>query len=135
MVVSLAHRVILCSVFDDTTCESFQLFYKPNLMGLMKQSLLVALLVLAVHCTIYDKLYDEAFKITQAMTIDQKIGQTLQVDFQALAGKNSTDQSLALKYFLGSVLIGGDGVPDANGNIVELPVQEDKIKLIYLNGT
>jgi hypothetical protein len=57
------------------------------------------------------------------MTIDQKIGQTIQADFQTLTGKTGTDQSLALKYNLGSVLISGDGVPDANGNIVELPLQ------------
>jgi hypothetical protein len=95
-------------------------------MGLLTSTQMAVLLLMLLaigNCTIYDKLYNEAYKITQAMTIDQKIGQTLQVDFSALTGKSGTDQALALKYFLGSVLIAGDGVPDANGNIVDLPIQ------------
>ncbi len=75
-------------------------------------------LLVTAHSSIYQKYYKEAFKITQAMTLDQMIGQTIQVDFGALTTKTSTDQSLAIKYHLGSVLIGGDGVPDSNGNIV-----------------
>lgn len=52
------------------------------------------------------------------MTLDQKIGQTLQVDFGALTSKKGTDEQEAIKLHLGSLLVGGDGMPDANGNMV-----------------
>jgi cytochrome c oxidase assembly factor CtaG len=42
----------------------------------------VALIALAkAQSSIYDQYYQEALKIAQSMTIDQKIGQTLIVDF------------------------------------------------------
>lgn len=84
--------------------------------------LLISIIGIA-HCSIYQKYYDEAYKITQAMTLDEKIGQTIQADFIQITNKNGTDPALALKYHMGSLLIAGDGVPDANGNVVELPTQ------------
>lgn len=53
------------------------------------------------------------------MTIDQKIGQTLQVDLYAITNaKNGTDGAEAVKYNLGSILVSGNGCPDANGNMI-----------------
>lgn len=80
-------------------------------------TVVVCLLVVS-QATIYDKYYNEAYKVTQAMQLDHKIGQTIQADFAMLTTKTGTDQSLALKYSLGSVLAAGDGVPDASGNMV-----------------
>jgi cytochrome c oxidase assembly factor CtaG len=43
--------------------------------------ILIALIALAqTQASIYDQYYQEALKIAQSMTIDQKIGQTLIVD-------------------------------------------------------
>ncbi len=46
------------------------------------------------------------------MNLDQKIGQTIQVDFYALTSKNGTTANDAIKYSIGSVLVGGNGCPD-----------------------
>lgn len=78
----------------------------------------LSLLIFSSYCGIYDKYYAEAYSIAAAMTVDQKIGQTVQLEFFAITGKNGTDPALATKYHLGSLLVGGDGVPDANGNLV-----------------
>lgn len=55
------------------------------------------------------------------MTIDQKIGQTIQADFYSFEKKGVTDPSDAIKYHLGSLLVGGNGAPDENGNMVIMP--------------
>ena len=55
------------------------------------------------------------------MSLDQKIGQTLQVDFGAFSAKNKTDENLAVKLHLGSLPVGGDGMPDENGNMIDVP--------------
>lgn len=52
---------------------------------------LIATLLIIGHTAIYQKYYDEALRIAVAMTLDQKIGQCLQVDFGAFSGKNKTD--------------------------------------------
>ncbi len=52
------------------------------------------------------------------MTIDQKIGQTIQLDFYGITGKNGTTSADAIKLSLGSLLVGGDGCPDANGDLI-----------------
>ena len=46
------------------------------------------------------------------MNLDQKIGQMIQADFQLVTENGQTNAAIAQKYFLGSLLIGGDGVPD-----------------------
>jgi hypothetical protein len=44
----------------------------------------------------------------------------MQVDFMVFNDKkNGTDPSRAQKLFIGSLLVGGDGVADANGNVVD----------------
>jgi cytochrome c oxidase assembly factor CtaG len=52
----------------------------------MKFILLVALLltIATAQSSIYDQYYQQALKIAQSMTLDQKIGQTIQADFQAI---------------------------------------------------
>jgi hypothetical protein len=99
--------------------------------------LLIILLVFIplLKCSIYEKLYAEAEKITMAMSFEQKVGQTIQAEFGCLQTKTGTDPSLALKYSLGSVLINGDNVPDSNGNLVPIPDKDDDIHHLYLNAT
>ena len=58
----------------------------------MLRKILVALaLLLLTQQSIYQKYYDEAYRIAVAMSLDQKIGQTIQVDFSALNTKKGTD--------------------------------------------
>lgn len=84
-------------------------------------SLAFIILISATQASIYQKYYDEAYSIAAAMTIDQKIGHTVQLDLYALADKNGTDPALASKLHLGSVLVGGNGAPDSNGNLITMP--------------
>jgi hypothetical protein len=74
--------------------------------------LLGVILLSLAQASIYQKYYDDAYKIAVAMSLDQKIGQCLQVDFNALNTKKGTDETEAIKLHLGSLLIGGDGTPD-----------------------
>jgi hypothetical protein len=68
------------------------------------------------------------------MTPEQKIGQMMQVDFIAFDDKkNGTDPTKAAKLFIGSLLVGGNGVADANGNIVD-DYTEKKARELYLGG-
>jgi hypothetical protein len=55
-----------------------------------KLILLFALIAFA-QSGIYQEHYDEAYRIAVAMSLEQKIGQTLQVDFGALQNKKVTD--------------------------------------------
>lgn len=101
---------------------------------------LVSLLLTFLVCSqasIYQKYYDEAYEIASAMTLDQKIGQTIQADFFAITNKNKTDPTLAQKYHLGSLLVGGNGCPTATGDLEEFGPQttEEKIGEIYANAT
>lgn len=70
------------------------------------------LLLGTVQAGIYQDRYQEAYSIAVAMTIEEKIGQTLQVDFGAITSKKGTDPQEAIKLHLGSLLVGGDGMPD-----------------------
>jgi hypothetical protein len=55
------------------------------------------------------------------MTLDQKIGQTIQADFDAITEKSVTDPTLATTFALGSLLVGGNGAPTASGNMADIP--------------
>lgn len=92
-------------------------------------------LAILSNSSIYDQYYQEAYRIVTAMSLEQKVGQTIQGDMAALNTKGVIDPSLALKYSLGSVLVSGDDIPDANGNIVVVPDKEDQIIAAYLNST
>jgi len=87
------------------------------------------LLVISIKAGGFDKYYDEAYTIAASMTLDQKIGQTIQVDFYGLTSKVGTTSSDAIKYSLGSILMGGNGCPDDNGNCVNFDgLKEDQTK-------
>jgi hypothetical protein len=51
----------------------------------------VTLLMALTQQAVFQKYYDEAYRIAVAMSLDQKIGQTLQVDFGAFSSKKGTD--------------------------------------------
>jgi len=95
----------------------------------------VVLLIVVTQQSIYQKYYDEAYRVAVAMSLDQKIGQCLQVDFNAFNDKKGTDETLAVKYHLGSLLVGGDGMPDDNGNMVIIPQKEDQDREVYATST
>lgn len=96
----------------------------------MKISIIIAaILLLCVQTAVFDRYYDEAYTIAASMSLDQKIGQTIQVDFYAMVGKNGTTQTDAVKLALGSLLVGGNGCPDENGNLVIFDnMKEDQVK-------
>jgi beta-glucosidase len=102
----------------------------------MKISIICLLLLALVNASIYDKYYQEAYTIAVSMSLDQKIGQTIQLDFYGLANKNGTTDADAIKYSLGSLLVGGNGCPDANGNLINFDnLKEDQVKALYANCT
>lgn len=58
----------------------------------MRQGITVFLFLLTLtQAGIFQDRYQEAYSIAVAMTLDQKIGQTLQVDFGAITSKKGTD--------------------------------------------
>ncbi len=83
--------------------------------------IIFALVLSLSSSSIYQKYYDEAYSIAASMTLDQKIGQTVQLDFYSITGKTGTDPTLASKLHLGSLLVGGNGAPDSNGNLISMP--------------
>lgn len=58
---------------------------------MLRKILITLALLLLTQQFIYQKYYDEAYRIAVAMSLDQKIGQTIQVDFSALNTKKGTD--------------------------------------------
>jgi hypothetical protein len=87
----------------------------------MIRTLTWLLVALAVRSSIYDRYYADAQKITDAMTLEQKIGQIIQADFYAITTKGVTDPNDALSLNLGSLLVGGNGAAGVNGNMATLP--------------
>jgi hypothetical protein len=79
----------------------------------MNVFILSLFLLILSNSSIYNKYYEEAYTIAASMTIDQKIGQTIQLDFYGLTGKTGTTSADAIKFSLGSILVGGNGCPDA----------------------
>ena len=73
----------------------------------------------------YQKYYNEAYKIAEAMTLDQKIGQTIQADLYSITHDDYTDPAMVEQYHFGSVLVGGNGCPDANGNLINMPYGDE----------
>jgi hypothetical protein len=88
----------------------------------MNRILTFLLVVLAVRGSIYDRYYADAQKITDVMTLDQKIGQIIQAEFYAITSKGVTDPNEALSLNLGSLLVGGNGAAGVNGNMATMPV-------------
>lgn len=54
----------------------------------MKKLLIILLLTLFATSSIYDQYYDECKRIAQGMTLEQKIGQTIQADIEAISEKD-----------------------------------------------
>jgi hypothetical protein len=50
----------------------------------------LVILLAIVDCSIYQKYYEEAYRIAAVMTLDEKIGQTVQLDFYGITDKNGT---------------------------------------------
>lgn len=84
---------------------------------------LAALLLVLMACqaSIYERYRADAQKIAQAMTLDQKLGQILQIDLYAITQKGVTDPNEALTLNLGSLLVAGNGAPTPSGNMASLP--------------
>ena len=55
------------------------------------------------------------------MSLEQKIGQTIQADIQQFTEKQVTNPDKAIQYFLGSVLIAGNAAPTLDGNLAKIP--------------
>lgn len=87
---------------------------------MIKATLLFLILCLS-RASIYDKYYSAALKITQAMTLEQKIGQTAAVDFYGITSKNVTSPDEALKMGFGSLFVSATGTPNAAGNMASIP--------------
>ena len=73
---------------------------------------LLLILIAITQAGLYQKYYEEALTIAKAMSFDQKIGQAMQVDFEAFKHDHITDEKQASDLFLGSLLVGGNGAPD-----------------------
>lgn len=87
----------------------------------MKAHILIAILLASLaSASIYDQYYEEAKKIAEAMTLEQKIGQTIQADIQGITEKESTNPQEAADLFLGSLLVGGNAAPTTDGNLAKL---------------
>lgn len=100
--------------------------------------LIFTLVLLQVNAGIYSAYYDEALKIAKAMTVEQKIGQTIQADFYAITSKGKTDYAEAVNLHLGSLLVGGNGAPTSTGDMADVTPLiniEEKLKAVYLNAT
>lgn len=86
----------------------------------MKFTVLLTLVALTL-AGIYEPYYQQAYQIAVAMSLDQKIGQCMQVDFSTFSHKNKSDPAQAIKLHLGSLLIGGDGMPNSDGDCIDIP--------------
>ena len=64
---------------------------------LLCSCLVILAMISIIHCeSIYAQYYDQALKIAQGMNVDEKIGQTLQVDFEAITSRrDGTDPKKA----------------------------------------
>lgn len=69
-------------------------------------------LILIADSSVYQKYYDEALTIAKAMTIEEKVGQAIQVDFGAFQNDTGFYPEIAAEYYLGSLLVGGNGAPN-----------------------
>lgn len=49
---------------------------------------IVLSLTLCAQSKVFEEYYDEAYTIVKSMTLDQKIGQTIQLDFEGLTDGN-----------------------------------------------
>jgi hypothetical protein len=73
------------------------------------------------------------------MTLEQKVGQTLQVDIESITNreKQQTDPNQAVALALGGLMVPGDSAPTEDGNLATLPnfIEVDKIRDAFLKKT
>lgn len=76
---------------------------------------------------IFSKYYSECRKIAEAMTLNQKVGQMIQLDFKAITNeeRETTNPDEAVTLELGSLLISGDAAPTENGNLARIPIETE----------
>lgn len=89
---------------------------------------LAFLLALSLAQTdIFSKYYSEARKIAEAMSLDQKIGQMVQLDMKALTNeeKETTNPEEAVTLGLGSILISASAAPTESGNLARIPIETE----------
>lgn len=51
------------------------------------------------------------------MSIDQKIGQIIQLDVEGITDNEKTNPQEAADLFIGSLFVGGNGAPTNDGNM------------------
>ncbi|CAD8093286.1 unnamed protein product [Paramecium sonneborni] len=86
---------------------------------MINQVVFVSFLILANGVGLFEQYYPLADEIVSAMTLQQKIGQTLQVDITSFNDEQgNTHYEQISQHFLGSILVGGNGCPDGRGNII-----------------
>lgn len=59
---------------------------------MIKAFIVSFILIVATNQAVFQKYYDEAYKIAVAMSLDQQIGQIIALDFVALNSKKGTDE-------------------------------------------
>ena len=73
------------------------------------------------------------------MTLEQKVGQTLQVDIESITNreKQQTDPNQAVTWALGGLMVPGDSAPTEDGNLATLPnfIEVDKVRDAFLKKT
>ena len=94
--------------------------------------LLTSLVVLASGCTKLSTYWSTVEKLVEQMTLKEKIGQMTQADAPQLLSNDVVNSTKIDEYKLGSILIGGNGVPDSEGHIFS---DRYKYPEMFLNGT
>ena len=76
---------------------------------------------------IFSKYYSEARTIAESMTLNQKIGQMVQLDMKALTNeeKETTNPEEAVTLELGSILISASAAPTESGNLARIPIETE----------
>lgn len=108
----------------------------------MKTALFLVLLLFTLSYSqdsTYTKYYPECRKIVEAMTLEQKVGQTIQADIESITNKEkqNTDPNQAITWNLGGLMIVGDSAPTTDGNLATLPnaIEVDKLRDAFLKKT
>jgi hypothetical protein len=97
----------------------------------MKRISLLLLAVLVTVCVaqtdIFSKYYPEARKIAEAMTLNQKVGQMIQLDMKAITNeeRETTNPEEAVTLELGSILINANAAPTESGNLARIPIETE----------
>ena len=73
------------------------------------------------------------------MTLEQKVGQTIQADIESITNreKEQTDPNQAVTWHLGGLMVPGDSAPTEDGNLATLPnfIEVEKVRDAFLKKT